>query len=121
MMTTEIIERPILMTGGNVRSILEHRKTHTRRIMKPQPSKAFLDRGLASVVPQWPMQDGVRWFMRDGLSELVKCPYGKPGDRLWVKETHAFYSLNYDDTGKWHPSDRDVCCHYRGRVSRSDT
>jgi hypothetical protein len=37
-------------------------------------------------VPQWPWQDGIRWFMADGLGELVKSPYGRPGDHLWVKE-----------------------------------
>jgi hypothetical protein len=52
------------------------------RAIKPQPHPAFLARGVCGVVPQWPMQDGVRWFMADNLSELVPCPYGKPGDRI---------------------------------------
>lgn len=71
-----------------VRATLEDRKTHTRRTMRPQPAPGFLKRGVVGVVPQWPMQDGVRWFMADGCSELIKCPYGKPGDRLWVREEH---------------------------------
>jgi len=69
-----------------VRAILEGRKTQTRRAVKPQPNPSFLARGVVGVVPQWPLQDGVRWFMADGCSELVKCPYGAPGDRLWVRE-----------------------------------
>ena len=82
-----IKERPILFSAPMVRAILEGRKTVTRRVMKPQPHPDFLARGVHSVVPQWPNQDGVRWFMEDGCSELVKCPHGKPGDRLWVRES----------------------------------
>ena len=54
------------------------------RAMKPQPHPGFLARGVLGVVPQWPQQDGVRWFMGDGMSELVSSPYGKPGDRIEV-------------------------------------
>lgn len=79
-----------------IRALLrdENPKTQTRRAMRPQPHPAFLARGVHGVVPQWPHQDGVRWFMQDGMSELVKCPYGKPGDRLVVRET--FYAW-----GRW--------------------
>lgn len=79
-------ERPILFNGPMVRAVLAGTKTQTRRIMKPQPHPDFLARGLVAVTPQWPLQDGVRFFMADGTSELVRCPYGAPGDRLWVRE-----------------------------------
>lgn len=81
-------ERSILFSGPMVRAILEGRKTMTRRVIK----------GIASV--EWwlygkPSND------RDGLATLrvkdgsgytpgamaTRCPYGQPGDRLWVKET----------------------------------
>lgn len=80
-------ERPILMSAPMVRAILEGRKTQTRRAMKPQPNPKFLARGVVDVVPQWPLQDGVRWFMADGCSELISCPHGRPGTRLWLRET----------------------------------
>jgi hypothetical protein len=61
-------ERPILMSGPLVREILAGRKTQTRRPVKPQPD--FVDPG------------------EDDLSALLaRCPYGHPGDRLWVRET----------------------------------
>src|SRR6266700_6902801 len=84
--------KPILFSGEMVRAILEGRKTQTRRTTKPQPHPDFLARGLVGgiPVPQWPQQNGVRWFMADGLSELTECPYGKPGDTLWVRETWAW-------------------------------
>ena len=63
---------------------------------------------------QGPYEDGfiLRWRHKDGPTQLVK-PKWKVGDEIYAKETHAFYSLNFEDTGKWHPSDRGVCCHYR--------
>lgn len=80
-------ERPIIFSAPDVRAILDGRKTQTRRVLKPQPSTDFLARGVVGVVPQWPLQNGVRWFMADGMSELLACPFGSPGDALWVRET----------------------------------
>lgn len=61
-------QRPILFNAQMVRAILAGTKTQTRRVVKPQAG--------AEVVPvllnnrgEWP------------------CPYGKPGDQLWVRET----------------------------------
>lgn len=54
-------ERPILFSAPMVRALLDGKKTQTRRIIKPQPI--------------------------DGHSLAANCPYGRPGDRLWVKET----------------------------------
>ena len=64
-------ERPIIFSGQMVRAIMEGLKTQTRGIMKPQPHPNFLKRGLVEAVPQ---KDGVRFFMSDGMSELVICP-----------------------------------------------
>lgn len=58
-------ERPILFSGPMVRAILEGKKTQTRRVVKPQP-----DQQHALALPPLP----------------ASCPYGKPGDRLWVRE-----------------------------------
>jgi len=69
-----------------VRALLAGTKTQTRRIVTPQPECV----------------EGATWVERDGLlhpcrDELcrgaldaigpgIKCPYGVPGDRLWVRE-----------------------------------
>jgi hypothetical protein len=107
-------ERPILFSGAMVRAILEDRKLQTRRIAKPQP-------------PDWTWSRVAEYARAQGLTQRVgnddywtkPCPYGQAGDQLWVKETHAFLSLDYriggEGVGTWHPSDRDVCCHYRDR------
>lgn len=68
-------ERPILFSAPMVRAILEGRKTQTRRVVKPQPVYVLKSRGICSSTPDW--------------SNIIKCPYGQPGDRLWVRETHA--------------------------------
>ncbi len=84
-------ERPILFNGAMVRAILEGRKTVTRRQINPQfPSS------VKEVLPYVAHRD--IWVPRDPESpdepweEQVRvCPYGKPGDRLWVRETFAVY------------------------------
>jgi len=63
-------ERPILFSGEMVRAILDRRKTQTRRVIKPQPNC---------------VHDNHRWVWLK--EKWVDCPYGQPGDRLWVRET----------------------------------
>lgn len=94
MKTTAIREKPIPFSEPMVIAVREDRKTMTRRVCIPQPSPRFLARGVVGLVPQWPTQDGVRWFMADGCSELVKSPW-RPGDRLWVREMWAVHK-RYD-------------------------
>lgn len=64
-------ERPILFSGPMVRAILAGTKTQTRRIVKPQP--AMYEPGQCTDVS-------------DMIADALICPYGKPGDRLWVRE-----------------------------------
>lgn len=67
-------EKPILFSGEMVRAILDGRKTQTRRVVKPQPVRAGWNEGH--------FEKGAYW--RDWP---YMCPYGHPGDRLWVRET----------------------------------
>jgi len=71
-------ERPILFNGDMVRAILEGRKTMTRRVMKHQPGE------VTAVGRPLFFQDG-----DTGRRVSPKCPYGQPGDHLWVRETFA--------------------------------
>ena len=74
-------EHPILFGGEMVRAILEGLKTQTRRVIKPQPKHIQM------------LSDGKIETSHDGGFDndvqYIKCPYGKPGDRLWVRETWA--------------------------------
>jgi hypothetical protein len=73
-------ERPILFTGEMVRAILKGRKTQTRRVGKPvrHPDLGNLYDIGALVLEHEPQHVIHR-----------ACPYGQPGDRLWVRETFA--------------------------------
>lgn len=68
-------ERPILFSAPMVRAILDGTKTQTRRIAK----------GVATVHAV----TGEPLAKLDSAGPRVSCPYGQPGDQLWVRETHA--------------------------------
>jgi hypothetical protein len=152
MPATAIKERPILFNAEMVRAILDGRKSQTRRVVKPQPSFPFGVKQIVLVDDPWHndafvgtpaegmMGDGPRekqFHCEDYAGNLVArfdatCPYGQPGDRLWVKETwqhlhndgsplerlpdwektpvHCFYRADESDptalpvSGKWRPS-----------------
>ncbi|MBW6333091.1 hypothetical protein ACV36R_29240 [Pseudomonas aeruginosa] len=78
-------ERPILFNDQMVRAILDGRKTVTRRVMKPQPD--FLG---SMVDPNTPFKP-----LDAGLHARITCPYGEPGDRLWVRETWGLQVRSY--------------------------
>lgn len=67
-------ERPILFSSPMVRAILDGRKIQTRRAVKHQ-RESYDNLG-----------DGVSLYdFQSGLP--ISCPYGQPGDLLWVRET----------------------------------
>lgn len=83
-------ERPILFSGRLVRAIIEGRKTMTRRVVKPQPECGRLVPGVDSFGGEpayWlPFElPGLRPEI--GVRDKIRCPYGRPGDLLWVMET----------------------------------
>lgn len=110
-MLTKIKERPILFKGEMVRAILEGRKTETRRVIKPQPRFGYW-MGMDCRRNKSP-QNHYFFSSKEASYKiqpheghdyiLVKCPYGKPGERLWVRET---WVLNY--VGKPIPKKRPV-------------
>lgn len=92
-------ERPILFNDAMVRAILRGQKTQTRRPVKPQPDMVSPEERF----------NNVRW-------RSWTCPYGSPGDRLWVRETFAllpggikmiyradFEEFTDDNRFKWPP------------------
>lgn len=87
-------ERPILFSAPMVSAILAGTKTQTRRVVKPQPifsgaggdsfewhgGKALLRAGYGAPYVHTNTEAMVR-------AMLQCCPYGVPGDELWVRET----------------------------------
>lgn len=103
-------ERPILFSGSMVQAILTGRKTQTRRIVKPQPTADEVAEGLKLTKERWLL------YGHEYRGHAIRCPYGAPGDRLWVKETWMPYDASptrslyrsddpagHIDRG-WHPS-----------------
>ena len=86
-------ERPILFSGPMVRAILEGRKTMTRRVFKPENIVIDEYPGGGLRYRTYARKDGDLYETGVGSFSpgnwLHYCPYGVPGDRLWVKETWA--------------------------------
>lgn len=93
-----IKDRPILFSGPMVKAIFEGRKTQTRRIVKPQPifdgkRVSFTWKGWAYPLPLSKTHPCDQWFSRE-------CPYGQPGDRLWVREKAKLQSCGTREKGE---------------------
>lgn len=91
-------EIPIIFSGPMVQAIQDGRKTITRRVIKPQPGNAIEKVRFDADYNSW--IDEAFDFVKNR-----KCPYGVPGDRLWVKETHYLWGTweqYYDgDKQRW--------------------
>lgn len=73
-------ERPILFSAPMISALLDGTKTQTRRVMKPQPGGHIWTDSKTGLL----MTDIKHKF---GPSTALICPYGQPGDRLWVRES----------------------------------
>ena len=74
------MDRPILMSAPMVRALLNDTKTQTRRVMKPQPHHMYGDQAYGPPHGRCEPDGGSVGY------PLLLCPYGQPGDRLWVRE-----------------------------------
>lgn len=72
-------ERPILFNGAMVRAILAGQKTQTRRAVKPAPQTIVNGKTT-------PWEGDGAALMTMLLAQQRGCPFGQPGDRLWVRE-----------------------------------
>ncbi len=123
--------RPILFSGPMIHVLLNGRKTQTRRVVKPSPGRqsewatvaglarcpsnylcdvdgrlgAQFQHPLAGTTQPYglvPADSPFGWFV---------CPYGKPGDLLWVREAFSYsHSVNDDPVRRplapvWHWAD----------------
>ncbi|MBK6285844.1 MAG: hypothetical protein IPF54_27020 [Draconibacterium sp.] len=84
--TTNTRDYPILFDTEMVRAILSGAKTATRRLFKSPLSK--------SMEPAVEIfKESGKWIARLNNGKCYRypilCPYGEPGDYLWVKETFA--------------------------------
>lgn len=122
-------ERPILFNAPMVRALLAGTKTQTRRICKPQPyGNGFMvghelvchnDYLPPSVMLMDVGKGKNQYTTSDAEGWESDCPYGAPGDSLWVRETFARYNIeahrhdwayaatpaaDWPKDGRWRPS-----------------
>jgi hypothetical protein len=104
---------PILFSTKMVQAILEGRKTQTRRVIKT----LAWDEGFNFYKFHAPKETQADFaFCHDPSKSkmlLSQCPYGHPGDVLWVRETWQTWALGYlykatygdlPDDINWRPS-----------------
>jgi hypothetical protein len=114
-------ERGMIFNGEMVRAILDGRKTQTRRIIKQRhlfkPVRGF---GFEPDSLNYPVHMPVGTEGEQAITWAKEnCPYGNPGDRIWVRETWARYNIEQDNhdiayrattpedwpkEGRWRPS-----------------
>ena len=96
-------ESPILFSAPMVRALLAGTKTQTRRIFKPDRMTWDANGRYTT----YAMRGGELSTTGSGpfkpSSWLHYCPYGQPGDRLWVRETWqvARETLDYETGGEY--------------------
>jgi hypothetical protein len=85
------MERPILFNGDMVRAILDGRKTQTRRLLKGPGRLGYVSDIIEEVeringkeVSCGFADDYGKWHKTEEV-----CPFGQPGDELWVRETFS--------------------------------
>ncbi|SAF46093.1 hypothetical protein [Enterobacter kobei] len=79
-------ERGMIFNGAMVRAILDGRKMQTRRPVNPQPE---LTSGSGFSWKGWVYGSGSSDRETNKNFAHVACPFGKPGDRIWVRETFS--------------------------------
>lgn len=84
-------ERPLLLQGAMVCATLNDSKTQTRRLQGlDQVNQSPDDWQLLGITIEPKKKDLVstaRFRHKDGEEISIACPYGKPKDLLWVRET----------------------------------
>ena len=94
-------ERPILFSGRMVNAILAGKKTQTRRAVK-----GLVNTVVGTEYCFHETNDGmweVGFDYGNGLGDFLRyinCPFGRPGDRLWVRETWQGYLVDNPERAK---------------------
>lgn len=113
-------EGPILMQGDMVVATLEGRKTHTRRILKGLYPDWINNNDCMNNIEMIHVDGffGASITYQTGVADtdnfFIKCPYGQPGNQLWVRETfcqqmggfiyRATDNNKFSSCFKWKPS-----------------
>lgn len=96
---TEPKERPILFSSPMVKAILDGTKLQTRRVMKVQPKTSDSRLAFSMSSTERDQIGKFRWIqiqndipVESTSTDYFACPYGRKGERLWVRETFAEFA-----------------------------
>ena len=114
------MERPILFSAPMVRAILDGQKTQTRRVIKnfPEEHRWKMFPGYCRETKLLETSRGPCLKISDHINnnELddegpiwIRCPFGRAGDNLWVRETWG----NADHFYQNHENEEPRCVAYR--------
>ncbi len=85
-------ERPIAFNAPMMRALLDRNKSQTRRLVWPQPQPTPIGWRFVSE------DAGFGWSGDPPMDYFGPiCPYGQPGDHLWVQEEWGVAELSFDD------------------------
>ena len=116
-------EHPIIFQTEMVRAILEGRKTQTRRIVKDNCLQSIQFKKLSPVMNMRPFYKNGDWLyeLQSAVDDTeyfkLKCPYGKVGDTLWVKEAWSFIGTGWSSQ---EPNQETIYVGYKADNSRRD-
>jgi hypothetical protein len=102
-------ERPMLFSTDMVKAILEGRKSQTRRVLENQSDGNVIEFG-----HEWELKE-----------LLARCPKGKPGDLIWVKETFQYCMIDDDEDShekilyRANPEDQDILNQFEDPIWRA--
>jgi hypothetical protein len=106
------MERPIIFSGEIIRAILEEKKTQTRRIHGLEDVNKYPDLWTfvkIGILDYKTKRSAKGKFGAYFTSELIEpktisicpqvCPFGQPGDQLWVRETFSIDTMPFEGQG----------------------
>lgn len=117
-------ESPLLLNSEMVKATLENIKISTRRPIKPQPPhNAAMVEYKGNIYEIEELRNKVSWFEEEAgdlwpcnIFDAIKCPYGRIGDSLYVRETidiNGYLDLYYKADNKAVMKDMPVNWYYR--------
>ncbi|WP_186108783.1 hypothetical protein QZL74_08865 [Burkholderia gladioli pv. alliicola] len=99
---------PIVLTGAEVIATLRSEKTQMRHLVSPQPEVS----PKGNLYGEW-LNHPLNGLLLPHLQDIViECPFGQPGDRLWVREAFRF-PAQFDDDSPARVADRCLDAGYR--------
>ncbi|WP_186148170.1 hypothetical protein [Burkholderia gladioli] len=99
---------PIVLTGAEVIATLRSEKTQMRHLVSPQPEVS----PKGNLCGEW-LNRPLNGLLLPHLQDIaIECPFGQPGDRLWVREAFRF-PAQFDDDSPARVADRCLDAGYR--------